>query len=233
MRGIAIRAILWLVWSGLAAAPGGLVAQGGVDLSKVGYFNFVVAIRSKGKTRIEVEGRTVGRDGLRSGEESGPLGLLAGRYDIVVENDDCRPLRRKLTVEAGQSVVYVLYDVEKEEGGKTVRLTRAARIDRAPAAGDHPLSVYSVVQEPEVLPLSLGGRRALRARWKEMLDVPGWDGKGFRLMHQQRSLGSVENAEETGLHYLLVPYRDHRGRLRMITTAMGDWAAARKKDGKE
>jgi hypothetical protein len=89
---------------------------------EVGFFSIVNAVGLPTNTIVTVDGRPLRTDGLKPGQATGGLGLLAGSHNIGVANGDFKPATLALPLNPGSSPILIIYCVEGGyQGGKLVR----------------------------------------------------------------------------------------------------------------
>lgn len=194
------------LWCTMAAIMAAVIPS--IVAGDSGYFNAINLISSEKPTFVSVNGHQAMPDGLKTGEQTGPLGLPEGDYNLMFTNEEAEePLVTKITLEKKSSPVIMVY-LEETVDEKTQEVKKTIKARKAPSMASsrvYTLGLLSVVNEP--LDVKVNGETLMLKKFDNVRS--NWKGPMLKILVEEKP--SVDMKFEVAGSYLAVFYRLNSG----------------------
>ena len=172
-------------------------------------FGLINAVSLPARTHILLDGKSLFPAGLTEGQFTEGFAIPAGKHQIEIRNDACKPLSASLEARTDASPVLVLYKITKaQNGGKSEDQLKIVAVPNQPAGRGYTYYAYYAAEAETVAtievkgqPLEIKALQLTKLEHPSPLTVKTEDYIGRYSPHDQGN-------------YLLVLFKDSTGKLR-------------------
>lgn len=178
---------------------------------RYGFLNVVNMIPSTTTCEINLAGKNLVPNGLRSAVETGWFMVPIGSQAISIIHSKHKNFTSNISVIEGTSNLIVIYLHSSERlqsDGKP--FPPQIRIASIPAYESKGFVLKAVSMFPEKNRFQLA-RETIELEFLKVTDLPKWTGGGFQIQHNGKPIGAVARGRERA-SYLLLLSTDHQGK---------------------
>ncbi len=181
------------------------------ETERYGFLNVVNLIPSTSTCKINLAGKILVSDGLKSSAETGWFMVPIGSQAISINHTDHKKLSSNISIIEGASNLIVIYLQSSERlqsDGKP--FPPQIRFASIPAYESKGFALMAVSMIPNTNRFQLA-RETIELEFLKSADIPKWTGGGFHVQHDGKIIGEVTRGRERA-SYMLLLGTDHQGK---------------------
>jgi len=180
------------------------------ESERYGFMNVVNMIPSASTCEINLAGKILVPDGLKSAAETGWFMVPIGSQAISIKHPDHKKFSSNISVIEGASNLIVIY-LQSSERLQTDGnpFPPRIRIVSVPAYESKGFTLRAVSMLAGTNRFQFA-REIIELEFSKVTEIPKWTGGGFHIQHQGKAVGAVSGARDRG-SYLLLLGTDHQG----------------------
>jgi hypothetical protein len=177
---------------------------------RYGFLNVVNLIPSKLSCDINLAGKSLVPDGLKSAVETGWFMVPVGSHTITINHSNHKKHSSKLSVIENVSNIIVIYLHSNERLKEDVTpFSPEIRIAEIAAFESKGFSLKALSMFPGASRFQLASE-GVELEYLKITDLPKWTGGGFQIQYNGNPIGEVARGRERA-SYLLLLGSDHQG----------------------
>ncbi len=180
-----------------------------VETQRYGFLNVVNMIPSATSCEINLAGKTLVPDGLKSAKETGWFLVPIGSHKITIDHADHKKFSSNIAITEGVSNLLVIHlHVSERLSANGKPLPPQIRFATVGAYESTGFALKAMSMIPETNRFQLA-RETIELEFLKPTDVPRWTGGGFQIKHHNQIIGEVTRGRERA-SYLLLLSTDHQ-----------------------
>lgn len=188
-----------------------MISVNAAETQSYGFLNVVNLIPSSMTCEINLAGKNVVPDGLKSGAETGWFMIPSGLQPITFSHSEYKKFSSNFSMVEGASnliVIYLQSSDRLESDGKPIPPN--IRFISIPAYESKGFALKAVSMLPETNRFQFA-REPIELVFQKVTEIPNWTGGGFQIQHNGKLIGEVQRGRERA-SYLLCISTDHQGK---------------------
>lgn len=168
-----------------------------------GTLNILSLVSGETACEVSLSGKTVMPEGLKAGNTTGWFFIPAGKHDMRIEHPEYRDASGTIDVPQGSTQVIVIFpQASKRTKTDGTPYPPEIRIRRYPAfetPKGFALKAASMLEEPARYSI---GENVFSFEKALAIDIPNWNGNGFKVSQGGATLASISHREDRGSYYV-------------------------------
>lgn len=184
-----------------------------------GFLNIVNLIPGESPCKIEIGGKELTREGLKSGLYTGWFMAKNGPKSIKIASGELDPITDEIQlIEGVGNLIVIFLEPDKRRDAKGKPRHPKIRLRSFPTYKTKGYGLRFVSLCPGENRFQLGSLKLQPESFKPM-DIPKWNGGGFKVLRNGQSIGNVTGVAESGAFYLFVGTDDKEVYASVIVSA--------------
>ncbi|QTN32987.1 PEGA domain-containing protein [Akkermansiaceae bacterium] len=168
-----------------------------------GTLNILSLVAGDTPCEVKLSGQAVMPDGLKAGNTTGWFFIPAGKHEMRIGHPEFRDASGTIEVAKGSTQVVVVF----------LMPSKRIKVDGTPYPPDLRIRRYPAFETPKGFALKAASMLEEPARYSiggktfsfekaDAIDIPNWNGNGFKVSQGEKTLASISNREDRGSYYV-------------------------------